>query len=335
MRDALVDLEEATQIASSIGDRLLEVECLLESATVLDHLEGVDGEIARSTALVKRARELLALVPDPGLALDCDLADGRTLFREQKMRECAELLTGVLARAHELVRHETATIAALLLGCALSDQKHIDEADRVFTQMIDDCTTRDDRFHLAAVYGNRAWLWSARGDLDRTEADLRLVIQLARESGQAHFERIGTHNLAEHRLWRGDLEEALQLARRGLTVQTQASEGSTRPDRLLLARVLAAKGLRPELRALLETFDADGEPGDEERVVLAILGAVANGDAGGWGQGIPQLASLFTQLRLEMGVLAARAGQLPADARADLVELARADPLWAPRANEF
>lgn len=335
MRDALVDLEEATQIAGTIGDRTLEVECLLESATVLDHLEGVDGEITRSNALVVRARELLVQSPEPGLSLDCDLADGRTLFREQKMRECANLLTGVLATAQQLGRHETATIAALLLGCALSDQKEIDKADRVFTHMIDDCTARGDRFHLAAVYGNRAWLWSARGDLDRTEADLRLVIQLARESGQAHFERIGTHNLAEHRLWRGDLDEALLLARRGLTVQTQASEGSTRPDRLLLARVLAATGLRDELRALLETFAADGEPGEEERVVLAILGAIANHSDAGWQDGVAQLASLFTQLRLEMGVLAARAGQLPPEARAELVEVARADPLWAPRAHEF
>src|SRR4029077_20652574 len=120
-------------------------------------------------------------------------------------------------------------------GCALSDTRELDEADQVFSELIELCRERNDRFHLAAAYGNRAWLWTGRGEVHRTEEDLRSVIQLARESGQAHFERTATHNLAEHRLWENELDEALQLARRGLALQSQAGEGTTVPDRLLLA----------------------------------------------------------------------------------------------------
>jgi hypothetical protein len=232
-------------------------------------------------------------------------------------------------------RHETATIAALLLGPMLSDLRELDEAERVFADLITACIARDDRFHLAIAYGNRAWLWSARGDLDRTEEDLRLVIQLARESGQAHNERVATHNLAEHRLWRSNLDDALQLARRGLALQSHA-EGSTRPDRLLLARVLAARDERGELSEILETFAAEADLSEEERVTLEVLQAVATGDPAAMASAIGGVTeTIFLQLRLELGVLAARQGVLPPHLRQALIEVARADPLWASRAGEF
>ena len=81
------------------------------------------------------------------------------------------------------------------------------------------------------------------------------MIQLARESGQAHLERVATHNLAEHRLWEGELDEALSWRAAAYALQSRAGEGTTRPDRLLLARVLAGAAMNEtELAELLETF---------------------------------------------------------------------------------
>jgi hypothetical protein len=232
-------------------------------------------------------------------------------------------------------RHETATIAALLLGPMLSDLRELDEAERVFGEMIADCIVRGDRWHLAAAYGNRAWLWSARGEMDRTEDDLTAVIQLARESGQAHFERVAAHNLAEHRLWRAQLDTALDLARRGLSLQSQSAEGSTRPDRMLLARVLAARDELAELGEVLTTFEKEDDLADEEKAVLSILRAVAAGDRAAIAAAVTGLDGVFTQMRLELATLAARRGALSPEVREGLIELAKTDPLWASRIGEL
>jgi hypothetical protein len=336
MSEALVDLEEAAAIAGEIGELPLEIAALIEQGTVLDFIEGIAGKFERSKQLAARARARLGdeVARYPELAVDLELADARTLFREQKFAEGAPLLRDVIAKARALGRYETATIGALLLGPLLSDRRELDEAERVFADMIESCVARGDRWHLAAAYGNRAWLWSARGLIDRTEEDLRLVIQLARESGQAHYERVATHNLAETKLWRGHLDDALLLARRGLALQSHA-EGSTRPDRLLLARVLAARGDRTELDDMLAAFAAEADLGDDDRAVVAVLRALAAGDRPGLAAAIGGTDQLYTGLRLELGVLAARAGGLDPDQRVALLELARADSLWSARVGEL
>lgn len=336
MSEALVDLEEAAAIAEQIGDLPLEIAALVEQGTVLDFIEGIAGNIERTTQIAARARARLgdAAARYPELAVDLDLADARTLFREHRFAEAAPLLRDVIAKARALGRHETATIGALLLGPLLSDLRELDEAERVFGEMIASCIERGDRWHLAAAYGNRAWLWSAKGEIDRTEEDLRLVIQLARESGQAHYERVATHNLAEHRLWRNQLDDALALARRGLALQSHA-EGSTRPDRLLLARVLAARDNRGELTDLLATFAREEGLSEDDEVTLAVLRAVAAGDQPGLAAAFRRTASLFAQLRLELAVLAARLGALDPAERGDLLDLARSDSLFAGRAEEL
>jgi eukaryotic-like serine/threonine-protein kinase len=336
MNDALVDLEEATAIAEQIGELALEIEALIEQATVLDFIEGIAGNVERCSQVTARARQRLGTAASqyPELVVDLDLADARTLFRGQKLSEAAPLLRDVIARARALGRHETATIAALLLGPALADLRELDEAEAVFADMIASCLERGDRWHLAAAYGNRAWLWSAKGSIDRTEQDLRLVIQLARESGQAHYERVGTHNLAETKLWRNQLDDALQLARRGLALQSHA-EGSTRPDRLLLARVLAARDDRAELQEILGTFDGEQDLGSDEQATLAVLRALAANDNAELAAAICRSDDLYAGLRIELGVLAARRGVLDEERRNRLIELARNDLLWSARIGEL
>jgi tetratricopeptide (TPR) repeat protein len=332
--DARAVLDEALAIARDIRDARLEVELALEQAIVLDFCEDFDG--ARANAELARTR--MATISDDGLAIDLALAFGRDQFRRQQYDEAATTFIDVFARARALDRHETATIAALLLGPALSDLGRLDEAERVFDQLIADCIAHDDRFHLAAAYGNRAWLWSARGEIDRTADDLRHASQLARESGQAVVERSVVHNLSEQMLWEGKLDEALQLARRGLSLQSRAAEGGTGLDRLLLARVLAARDELIELREVLATFSGEAV-GDNDLAgakTLEVLAALASsGSADVWEKALDGTEPIFVQLRLELWMLAARHDRL-SDTRTVIArELAASDPLWKRRIHEL
>jgi len=336
LHEARSALEEAVAIAHEVGDGALEIELLLEQGIVLDFLQ----DFAGVKAAVDRARARFAelRMPDAGLSIDLELATGRELFRAQRFAESAITLRRVLGAARATNRRETATIAALLLAPALAEIGELDAAEKVFEQVIAACTESGDRFHLTAAYGNRAWLWSARGAIERTADDLRVATQLARESGQAYYERGMTHNLAEQLLWCGRLDEALWLARRSLALQLRAGEGGTSIDRLLLARVLAAMGDLSELREVLATFDE--EPlGDDDPAGLAtleVLRALA-ADAGAdvWRAALDGTEPLFVQLRLELWHLAARAGRLPDELRFAAVELARTDSIWRTRPSAF
>ena len=328
MFDALADLEQAVEVAVAIGDRDLELAALIEQSTVLDHCESFE----RSAEVAAHARTRITSETPSGFAIDLDLADARAAFRRGHFADAADRLRATLAAARAAHREETATIAALLLGCALSDLRQLDEAEAVFGDLIERCTAADDRYHLGAAYGNRAWYWSARGFVDRTAQDLRLVIQLARELGQAQLERAATHNLGEHRLWEGALDDALQLARRGFALQTRNGEGTTHPDRLLLARIFAAREDRDELAEVLATFEGESLS-DEDQITLDFLRAVAR--EAGIADVVGRTASLFLQLRLELGALAARHRALPDHLRVELVVLARADPLWSARVDEL
>ncbi len=333
LREAVTALDEAIAIARTLGDLDLEVETLLEQAIVLDFCEDWD----RSREVAGQAKAVLerGTPHDLGLAVDADVAAVRALYREQRFAEAAPLLREVLARARAAHRTQTATIAALMLGCALSDLRELDEAERVFDEMIAGCVASGDRFHLAAAYGNRAWLWSARGELDRTSADLRLATQLARETGMAHFERVSAHNLAEQLLWRNQLEEALPLARRGLALQTKVGEGTTSPDRMVLARILAALGERVELADVVATF-ANEELGGDEAAVLGVLRIISGDrDAPMWDIALAATDEVFLQLRLEVWQLAARHGALDPDRRDRARALAAEDPVWRHRISEL
>ena len=332
--DARAVLDEALSIASEIGDARLEAELALEQAIVLDFCEDFDGARAHT----ERARERLAAVPDEGLAIDLAVAVGRDQFRQQQYEDAATTFIDALPRARALDRYETATIAALLLGPALSDLGRLDEAERVFEQLIADCIAHDDRFHLAVTYGNRAWLWSAKGEIDRTADDLRHASQLARESGQANVERSVVHNLSEQMLWEGKLDEALQLARRGLSLQSRAAEGGTGLDRLLLARVFAARGDIGGLNEMLATFSGEAL-GDNDLAgakTLEVLHALASdASADVWEKALEGTEQVFVQLRLELWLLAARHGRLSDTRTAIARELAVADPLWKRRIHEL
>ena len=333
--EALHALEEATKIACELTDIAVEVEAMLETALVLDYSEAYD----RSNEVAMRACARFAegsSLPI-GVAIDVELVAARALFREQKFAEAAPRLASVLAHARAEGRFVTAASAALLLGPTLAELRDLDAAERVFADLISDCERQGDRFNLALAYGNRAWLWSARGEVDRIDDDLRIATQLARESGHAYVERNVTHNLAEQLLWENELDEALRLSRRGLALQ-QRSAGATGLDRLLLARVLAARGELDELREILTTF-ADRRTGDDtavgQKTIEVLQAIVSQGGAHVWQAALAGTESVFLQQRLELWQLAARHGHLPSHLRSAAIELATTDPVWARRVDQF
>jgi tetratricopeptide (TPR) repeat protein len=326
--DALADLEEAATLAAELGDPALELVATLHRATALD----IKEEYEEAERAAHSAAALLDRVPDrPDLRLGVELATGRTLFRAHKWAECADRLRRVLGSARDLGEIEIQKIAGLLLGPALVELAKIDEAERVFSDLIEVCRAEHDNFHLGAAYGNRAWLSFARGDVEATAEDLRLVIQLAREGGQAHLERAATHNLAEDRLWQGSLDEALALARRSLAI-LRAHEGAQWLDQLLIARILAARSECGELRDVLAALKTEDLP--ESAVVTADVLACVADDASEatWAQRLESAAAIVSvDTRLELALLAVTHERFPAAMRDEVRELAMSHPIWSRR----
>jgi tetratricopeptide (TPR) repeat protein len=226
-------------------------------------------------------------------------------------------------------------IAGVILAPALVELGDLDAAEQVFEEVIALCERSEDRLHLGAAYANRAWLWSARGQVSRTADDLRRVIQLAREIGQSSLERIATYNLAEDLLWRGELDEALALARRCLAIQIAHGEGSTRPDRLLLARLLAAAGLDDELEGVLATFDREDLADDEIATLRVLRAACAPDDSGQWEGVFDAIETLPPSQRLELIHVMSKHDQLSPAQRDAARALAAENPFWSVRASEL
>ena len=327
VRDALADLDAALAIAVALGDGRLEIEALLEQATALDWGDDFAGSavVARRVAAHREAGHL-------ELQAEITLGLARSVYRQARFADAVPLLEEVVALAREAGHAETETVALVMLGHALAEVMQLEHAELVFGELIEACVRDDDRFHLGAAYANRMILWTLWGKVERVEADLRTVIQLAREVGQATLERIATHNLAEQRLWQGALDEASNLARRGLSLQRGHGEGPTWADELLLARILAARGDVAETAALLAEISRH-DIGDDNRVIVGVLECcLGSRGAEVWVDRLAGAdAALSEDVRLELASLAQRYGALPPDKLADIRALASRHPVWSRR----
>jgi len=328
VHDALADLDEALAIAVELGDARLEIEALLERATALDW----GDDFARSAAVTERARARYRETPFADLRSEIALAHARTVYRQARYADAVPLLDEVVAHAREDHHPETETIALLVLGHVIAEVKQLDRAEVVFRELFAICERHDDRFHLAAAYANRMILWTVCGDVERVEADLRMAIQLSRETGQVTIEHGVTHNLAEQRLWQGALDEAANLARRGLALQRGHGEGSTWPDELLLARVLAARGAGGETAALLAEISKH-DIGDDNRIIVGVLECcLAAGVPAPWTAWLARADTVLSEdVRLELALLAHLHHALPAEQLAQVRALALRHPVWSRR----
>ena len=322
VRDALGDIDRALAIA---GDRRLEIELLIEKATALDWSDDYTG----SAEAAARARALIEHAPE--LAVDVDLAEARTLWRTQKFAEAAPRLRAVKSAARAADRGETELLATLMLATLLADVGDLDAARPAFDELIAMCEARDDRLHLGAAYANRSWLWSARGEVERCAEDLRRVIQIAREIGQAMLERIATYNLAESLLWHCAYDEALRLAQRSVALQRAHGEGAPHFDQLLVARILAAQRAHRELAAVLRELEVATLARHEIILVTALRCAADRAPPERWASALAAARELAIDNQLELAHLARDAGALPAALAAELRPAAAAHPIWCRR----
>ncbi|HEX5747254.1 MAG TPA: protein kinase [Archangium sp.] len=267
LREALADLSAARALAGALGSTSLEVDLLLEEATVLDWLEDAEGSAARTREALEKAESL----DDPRLSVRCSLARARQAWRQGDWARATRLLTATV-EATTLARDtETRVIALMMQGTGLALAGEGEASARAFDEGVALCRKEGDALHLAATLINRTFLWRLRGDLEGNERDLREAIAVARELGHAQVERWSVGQLAECLHWMGRSREALGLARRAHELGVRFfGEHPVAVDAVLLARVDAALEDMKEARGQLDWLSAHCRPESTPPNTLAL-----------------------------------------------------------------
>jgi tetratricopeptide (TPR) repeat protein len=148
-------------------------------------------------------------------------------------------------------------IALLLNGYVLATLGRLKESEEAFERVIPLCTERGDKLHAAGALLNRLMLWTCRNEKERLLADLRRVLEMAREMGNGRLEQQVHFYLGLYLRWLDEFEEAAKHARRAVEIDERRLGEAARPESaLLLSRVLAASGDGPGARAILDQIRA-------------------------------------------------------------------------------
>ncbi len=332
--DALADLDHARRLAEARGDAPAVCELLLDAATALDWSDDYrrSSELVEQAAGIEGSRSAHA---EARLLLGL----GRSAFRFDRRAEAAALLERAAASAGRLgdAGYETLVISDLLRGYILAELGSLDESERVFERVIALCEARGDRLHLGAALGNRSMLWIGRNDERRLLADLRRLLDLARELGNGRMEQQAHFYLALFLHWLGESGPARDHARCAVEIDERRHGQAARPEALLLlARVGAGAGDTAAARELLDEIHGRQQralqQGDRELALLPaeeVLCAmidllVRSGTEAEWSELTARArAQLVGPDRIEFffmrGVTAAREGN-PGRAREALAE---------------
>ena len=269
--DACADFDAARQTADRLGDFAAEIEVLLDEATALDWAD----EYRRSDELVAKAKALAPKATTPLITARLLLGLGRSAFRFSRDAEATQLFEEAAAAAEPLgdAGYETFVISLLLNGYVLATLGRLAESEGAFDRVIPLCTERGDKLHLGAAVGNRFMLWTCRNDKERLIADLKQLLEIAREMGNGRMEQQAHFYLGVFQRWLDNLAEAEKHARRAVEIDQRRFGEAARPEsQLLLARVLAAKAEHAAARAILAEIRARAararERGDREIELL-------------------------------------------------------------------
>lgn len=264
--DSRTDFARARDWARRVGDARVEVELLLDEAMALDWV----SEYVRSEERVLEAQALAPNVASPYVQARLLLGLGRAQLRQGKWDEACPPLEAAAERARELgdAGYETQVVAQLLLAAILPHLGRMDEAQRVFDEVVTTCAEHGDRFHLGSALNNRRNLWVARKDLASAVRDQERFIQIGRELGMLVWEYIAEYNLGELHYQAGDVVEAAPHIARALELERRYPDVAPRPwARLLHARALAYTGDAERARIMLSEIRgvlADSPPGSTE-----------------------------------------------------------------------
>ncbi|WP_428262332.1 protein kinase domain-containing protein [Haliangium sp.] len=347
VRDALADLTAAKALGEALGERVAVAQLLLQLSTAFDWAGEYDAS-ARCVDEALCARDALAPVERPAtLEPRLRLAQGRTLWRRERVPEAIEALAEAAEAAHGVGDTETDGIANLLLASALVLVGRLEEAEERFALVIAICRRSGDNLHLSGAFADRMFLWSARRQTARAVSDLRRAIELAREIGNVAPEAIATHNLAELLYWSGEDDESLLLAARALRLHRRFGESSIPEYALLVARIHAARGESAEAWAHLAWVDARHDQGGhspatqilERMLHLVLTGQVPGHLDAAWDELIDDARAAevpgeeLVELLWWRARLAVRGGrwQLAEAALAEAHALTAKVPIWRAR----
>ena len=250
--DSLADFAGARELARQLGAPTDEVDLMLEEAMAYDWI----NDYARSEERVYAAQEMAFAGnhKSPLLQVRLLLGLGRAQFRNGRWEDCCEPLQEAAERARKLgdAGYESRVVAQLLLGVILPNIGRIDEAERLFEEVIAACTERGDRLHLGSAICNRRNLWVARNDLQGAMQDQERFMHLGRELGMVGWEYFAEHNMGELLYQAGKVSEAIPHIARAIDLERHHPEMAPRPWAMLLkARSLAYSGRQEKAGELL------------------------------------------------------------------------------------
>jgi tetratricopeptide (TPR) repeat protein len=253
--DSFADLEAARALARELGDRSAEAEIILDAATALDWV----SDYARSSALVDEAETLGLTPPSPALHARLVLGKGRSLLRQDRWGEASAALEEAAAVAESVgdEAYETLIISLVLLEAALASLHRVDEAEQASERAIALSRERGDQLHFIAAVGNRRSIRIARRDVPGAIEDLETQMRIGREIGMLLAEYFGEVDLGILLYQTGELEQAVEHARRAMAIEDRHPEiaRSAPLGMLCLARIEAYRGHERETRDLLRRVE--------------------------------------------------------------------------------
>jgi predicted Ser/Thr protein kinase len=253
--DAAADLHAARAMARAVGDRLQEIDIVLDAATALDWAR----DFAGSRRLAGEAAELAAAgdALDPGRQVRLDLARARSMWRDPgQVSQAPALLDRVIASAERLgdAAYEAHIIALLIAIDILPGQGMLDRAEVAAEKAIALASAHGDALHLGVALMNRRSIWFARNQPERILDDAARYHALGSELGLIGWSYASAGNRADALYQWGKLAEAWPPAREAVAWE-EKQLGDHRDAALLHARMSAYQGDEQEARAMWQTLD--------------------------------------------------------------------------------
>jgi tetratricopeptide (TPR) repeat protein len=200
-------LEEAQQLASTTGDRRLQVRALFELAALSSWFEGdTDAAVER----LSRALELAEEDADRDHRIEGHLRLATTLFNAGRLAEAESQVEGCLALTTETGSVRDDARATSMLSLYRYYRGDVDDAERLALQAVDWLDRTGDTFLGVQNLRELARCAIVRGSFDEAEARLREAIPLALEIGGWLVIEIYRY-LAETLVRQGRIEEASEL----------------------------------------------------------------------------------------------------------------------------
>jgi tetratricopeptide (TPR) repeat protein len=263
--EALKDLRHASDCAKTLNAHELELEGLLDEATVLDWTR----DFGQGAAVVQRVRDASgphSELIEARIAMALARISHRLGDSEASVRLGSEATTK--AEALGDAGYETLVIALLLMAADCASLGQLEHAERHLDRAIREADARGDMHHLGVAYVNRAVLGYARKDVAQLLRDLGHAIRIAREIGEPLHEYNAVYNLGEVAYAIEDLDRAREHAQRALLLANQLWGAASRElstCELLLARISLYGGNLSAARTLVASI--------RERVRLASASA--------------------------------------------------------------